>query len=89
MGTLGDHVVFEEHAYQGLDTGGDTGRVIMNGIVRTRHANIRTGKGRGEILSVADRDETVGITGASGSWYSVDYKSVHGWVAKHCILNTR
>ena len=86
--TLGDHLVFEEKAYQGLETDGDTGKTLWQGTVQSRHAYIRAGKGRGDLLAVALEGDTVAITGASGGWYAVNYASVHGWVAKHSILNS-
>lgn len=88
--TLSDSVVFGRHDHLGLDTGGDTGAVITNGVIRVRKANLRQSPSySAKILTQVTQDTQIAITGAKRSWYAVTHGSVKGWMSKACVTNTR
>lgn len=87
--TLSDSVVFGQLDFLGLDTEGDTGAVIVNGVVRVRRARLRQSPSySAQVLAEPRKDELVAITGAKRSWYAVTYGSVKGWMSKSTLINT-
>ncbi len=89
LGTLADHAIFGVQAFQGLDTGGESGSVRLTGLVHADQyntVNLREGPSKQTaVLCRVPLGDTVVINGATGVWYAVTWGGYSGWMMKEFV----